>query len=535
MGSGVMESRGAGVDPSEDGQIGTGGSAARTQRGRSPSTGGDREQARERATADLPKILYVADMAQRFGTTPQGVRNRVHRGTLPRPRKSGKPGGRSFWTREDVLKWEAESARVSERAETPVKITARPRTDRPGSMQVTFELPPVNGQRNRPRRNAPAGLNEQQAIAWGHSILGDILREHMHAPPPVQQREESAHNTPQMPAAVPVRVKRSAPAKRKVPTLSEFWHGEFQNYIERQAWGTQVSFRSIWKNYLEPALGSYPMDSIGKEEIRVLNTSLKGMKKASARNQARGKLRQMFEVACDPDLEILELADVPHIKNEKEEPREPPPRYDEEEIVKVIQAAANMGPDTLAMLLLMMDTDLRVSEVCALRWKDIDYKQGIITVRHNYSRGKPSLPKGKKAKPVGLTPALEAALKQCPRVPEVDDHVLVREYLGQICRLTPAAITRRLEKLAENAGVAAYSPHKIRHTGGTQKARNGAPGWVVQAALRHARLSTTQIYIDLDGPETARTAARYAASTLLDTKPAATKRTPRAPKPRNAA
>ena len=113
--------------------------------------------------------------------------------------------------------------------------------------------------------------------------------------------------------------------------------------------------------------------------------------------------------------------------------------------------------------------------------------------------------------------------------------MLVREYLGQICRLTPAAITRRLEKLAENAGVAAYSPHKIRHTGGTQKARNGAPGWVVQAALRHARLSTTQIYIDLDGPETARTAARYAASTLLDTKPAATKRTPRAPKPRNAA
>lgn len=507
----------------------------RTRRGRSATSRSDCEQARDRTTADLPKILYVADMAQRYGTTPQGVRNRVHRRTLPKPRKGGKPGGRSFWTREDVLKWESESARVSERAETPVKITARPRTDRPGTMQVTFELPPVNGRRNRPRRNAPAGLNEEQAIAWGHSILGDILREHMIAPPPVPPREESIPDSEQTPIPAPVRVKSAAPAKRTVPTLREFWNGEFQEYLERQTWSTQVSFRSIWKNYLDPVLGSYPMDSIGKEEIRELNTALKAMKKASGRNQARGKLRQMYEVACDPLVEILELADVPHIKNEQEDARVPPPRYSEEEIVKVIHAAADMGPDTLAMLLLMMDTDMRVSEVCALRWKDVDYKQGIITIRHNYSKGRPSLPKGKKPKPVGLTPALAAALGQCPKVPGLDDHVLVREYLGQLCRITPDCVRRRLEAVAKRAGVTAFSPHKIRHTGGTQKARNGAPGWVVQAALRHARLSTTQIYIDLDGPETARKAAKYAASTLLDTTPSATKRTPRAPKPRKAA
>lgn len=493
---------------------------------------GEREQARERSAADLPKILYAADMAAHYQTTLQGVRNRVHRGTLPRPRKSGKPGGRSFWTREDVLQWETESARVSERAETPVKITARPRTDRPGIMQVTFELPHVNGRRNRPRRDAPAGLNVEQAIAWGHSILGEILRERMVASP-APQREE---NVPALqPVPAPVRVKSSAPPQRTVPTLREFWNGEFQEYLDRQAWSTQVSFRSIWKNYLDPVLGSYPMDSIGREEIRNLNTALKAMKKASGRNQARAKLRRIFEIACDPDVGIIELADVPHVKKEKEEERDPPPRYNEEEIIKLIHAAADLGPDILTMLLLMMDTDMRVSEVCALRWKDIDYKQGIITVRHNYSRGVPSRPKGKKAKPVGITPALEAALKQCPKVPGVDDHVLVREYLGQFCRLTTDCVTRRLVKVAEKAGVTAYSPHKVRHTGGTQKARNGAPGWVVQAALRHTRLSTTQIYIDLDGPETARTAAKFAASTLLDAEPVATKRTPRAPKPRKAA
>jgi len=63
--------------------------------------------------------------------------------------------------------------------------------------------------------------------------------------------------------------------------------------------------------------------------------------------------------------------------------------------------------------------------------------------------------------------------------------------------------------------VPCYSPHKVRHTGGTAKARNGAPGWVVQASLRHARLSTTQMYVHLDAADTAHQAARYAATSSL--------------------
>lgn len=122
-----------------------------------------------------------------------------------------------------------------------------------------------------------------------------------------------------------------------------------------------------------------------------------------------------------------------------------------------------------------------------MRWSDVDSQVGIITVRHNYSKGKAGKPKGKKPKPVGITPALATVIGE---LPHLDEHLLVRSDRGETGRWTPHAIQYLLEKLADMAGVPRYSPHKVRHTGGTAKARNGAPhaaslatGW------QHTRLA----------------------------------------------
>ena len=173
----------------------------------------------------------------------------------------------------------------------------------------------------------------------------------------------------------------------------------------------------------------------------------------------------------------------------------------------------------------MYSRGCRRPAVCAVRWSDVDPQMGVITVRHNYSKGKAGKPKGKKAKPVGITPALAVVIAQLPRRSE---HLLVRSDRDETGRWTPDAITYLLARLADMAKVPRYSPHKVRHTGGTAKARNGAPGWVVQASLRHTRLSTTQGYIHLDAVDTARQAAAFAATTRL---PLATGWPPRPPDP----
>ena len=55
------------------------------------------------------------------------------------------------------------------------------------------------------------------------------------------------------------------------------------------------------------------------------------------------------------------------------------------ELLDIVETAVREGPEAFAILLLMMDTDLRVSEVCALRWSDVDLKAGVITIRPSIS------------------------------------------------------------------------------------------------------------------------------------------------------
>jgi integrase len=294
-----------------------------------------------------------------------------------------------------------------------VKISANPYPRDPARFLVTYELPTSDTRtaRNRVRKVAPLGLDQAGAIVWGQSQLGDVLREHMGS------EKKEAQSTPNEHTTKPTAGQAVMPnVESKATTLAEFWLGEFAGYLNQQAHSTQCSYNSMWKNYFGPVLGQLPLDAIGKAEIKMLRRKLAHMKKPSGRNQVMGKLRTFFEVAVE--MEILDLEQVPVIRNEKAGERDETPSYTDDEIVLLVETAVRMGPEVFAILLLMLDTDMRVSEVCALRWGDVDLKRGVITVRHNFSKGKPSKPKGKKAKPVGITPALDSVLKALPRVNE---------------------------------------------------------------------------------------------------------------------
>ncbi|MBK8261254.1 MAG: hypothetical protein IPK80_07910 [Nannocystis sp.] len=59
---------------------------------------------------DLPRILYVPDLAELLGRSEKAVRHAMRRGLLPEPLKLA---GRLAWRRADVLSWVSESHGVS--------------------------------------------------------------------------------------------------------------------------------------------------------------------------------------------------------------------------------------------------------------------------------------------------------------------------------------------------------------------------------------------------------------------------------------
>jgi integrase len=58
-------------------------------------------------------------------------------------------------------------------------------------------------------------------------------------------------------------------------------------------------------------------------------------------------------------------------------------------------------------------TGLRQGELIALRWKDVDWKAGLIRVRRNYTRGKFGTPKTKRSSgAVPMPGRVAAAIKE---------------------------------------------------------------------------------------------------------------------------
>src|SRR5690606_7621896 len=138
----------------------------------------------------------------------------------------------------------------------------------------------------------------------------------------------------------------------------------------------------------------------------------------------------------------------------------------------LVRAAEDLTPQHRAVLYLFLDTFLRVSEVCALRWGDVDLDKAMITIRHNLSDEQEWRPKsqrpGAKPKSVGMPPRLVAALRALPRRKDTG-YVLPHGGDGgrfaSVGRHARGSIRILMGHVQVKAGVPVWTPHKFRHTG----------------------------------------------------------------------
>ncbi|HUD57569.1 MAG TPA: tyrosine-type recombinase/integrase [Terracidiphilus sp.] len=145
-----------------------------------------------------------------------------------------------------------------------------------------------------------------------------------------------------------------------------------------------------------------------------------------------------------------------------------------------------------AVLLLLARLGLRASEVAQLKFADIDWRNGGITVCGK-GRRQESLPL-----PQEVGNAILHYLNQARpplRVPEVFTTVL-----APIHPLTRATVTHIVRSALRRAGIKApvNGAHLLRHSAATSMLRNGVPLAGVGAILRHRSPMTTAHYAKVD-------------------------------------
>ena len=171
-------------------------------------------------------------------------------------------------------------------------------------------------------------------------------------------------------------------------------------------------------------------------------------------------------------------------------PRRLPQVLDVDEAVQLVEVAtdAPLGLRDRALLELFYSSGLRLSEVCALSWADLDFAQGLVTVMGKGSKQR-IVPVGSHARNALQAWRGESGGAQA-------DFVFPGRGGKQI---TPRAIQLRLKRLAMRQGVfKRVHPHLLRHSFASHMLESSGDLRGVQELLGHADIATTQIYTHLD-------------------------------------
>jgi integrase/recombinase XerD len=149
--------------------------------------------------------------------------------------------------------------------------------------------------------------------------------------------------------------------------------------------------------------------------------------------------------------------------------------------------ALEPAPRNRALLRLAYAGGLRVSELVALRWRDLrprDAGEGQVTV---YG-------KGGKTRAVLLPATVWGDLQALRGEAAADDGPVFGSRKGG--HLTARQAQRLVDAAARRAGLrAGVSPHWLRHAHATHALERGAPIHIVQATLGHASVATTGRYL----------------------------------------
>ena len=266
---------------------------------------------------------------------------------------------------------------------------------------------------------------------------------------------------------------------------------EWLRYIEQDRLrkpSTVKGYRWTVNAQILPAFGARRLRDVTTAEVERWVTTMPG--RPSSRRKALVLLHGIFARA----VKAFGLAHNPVTEVEK-----PPLRpsgdiavFSPEEVWALVRAAGD--EQDAAIYLTAAFTGMRMGELLALHWRDVDFERSLVRVRASYAGGALTTPKSGKVRTVPLAPNVAVALRllrQRQRFVGEDDLVFAGP-LGS--HVDGSALRRRYKRALERAGLRRLRFHDLRHTFGTRMIAK-ADIRRVQEWMGHADVQTTMKYL----------------------------------------
>lgn len=300
-----------------------------------------------------------------------------------------------------------------------------------------------------------------------------------------------------------VQISRNSFVRKNNLTVSEvatYWI----RYLENKdiKYNTLRGYKVNVNNHIIPSIGNIYIQKLTSYNINDMIDDLKkkGLGSTSIRYVLRN-LNGIIEFSIkrqwlykSPMLEV----DMPRTEPFKSQP------YSEEELKKLLDTSK--GTDLEYIVLIESETGLRIGELLALTWSDIDFINNTISINKTivYKVGKgctSSSPKSMKSnRTILVTEDLIIALrdlkkfekkklKELKKGSRLDSKTIIHDKNWE--PKSPHSVSLAFSKFLENNNLRHIRFHDLRHTHASLLHSNGTPIIAIRDRLGHSRASTT--------------------------------------------
>lgn len=300
----------------------------------------------------------------------------------------------------------------------------------------------------------------------------------------------------------------------------------FQQFVEQQ-WKPSVlptikvnsarHYEFDLHRYVLPALGSTPLCSLTREKVQMF---LAGKRREGYAGATAHSMRTTLSKVLQSAVDWNYLEDNPAhgIRIGDRAPVHERKFLGPNQIRQLVDALAEL---CRTLVLLAVASGMRIGELLALRWGNIDFLRRVISIRESFYSGKFGNPKTRcSRRDIPMSEAIERALvDHRARLRNAGPETLVFVSRTQTPVNAKDMLRRILQPTCKKLGLPLVSWHSFRHSHATLLSEAVESIKTAQALLGHSDLKTTLNIYTHAVPEFERRAAERVAEILLPNVP----------------